>query len=252
MTQAEQSQAKKFKIGRTIEDGKSSKLAQYQELVLGQQGLLRLIKYELVVALISWLPGAAGLLLRSKLYPRIFGRVGRNVVFGTNVVFRHPHKIEIGDNVIIDDNCLLDAKGAENSGIRIGSGVYLGRNTILSCKDGDIEIGDHANIGFNCEIFSSSKVVLEEYALLAAYCYVVGGGNYDLKNTGLPIAQQPIFEKKGVTIEKNCWLGARVTVLDGVNIGHDSAVGSGALVNSEIAPFSIAVGVPAKVVKSRE
>ncbi len=72
----------------------------------------------------------------------LLGSCGRNVVFGQNVVLRHPHKIHIGDNVVIDDNCLLDAKGEGNDGIRIGSGVFIGRNTILSCKDGDIDLED--------------------------------------------------------------------------------------------------------------
>ena len=76
--------------------------------------------------------------LRGKLYPLILGRVGRNVVFGANVTLRHPHKIAIGDNVVIDDQCCLDAKGTDNRGIVIGNGVFVGRNTILSCKNGDI------------------------------------------------------------------------------------------------------------------
>ena len=45
---------------------------------------------------------------------------------------------DIGDNVVIDDLCCLDAKGTDNHGITIGNGVFVGRNTILSCKNGDI------------------------------------------------------------------------------------------------------------------
>jgi acetyltransferase-like isoleucine patch superfamily enzyme len=252
MIEEKKSRAKQYKIGQATDGKQTSKLSKYQELVLGQYKLGALIKYELITSLISWVPGALGLFLRSKLYPLILGRVGKNVIFGTNIVFRHPHKIEIGDNVIIDDNCLVDAKGSSNSGINIGNNVYLGRNSILSCKDGDILLKDHVNIGFNCEIFSSSKVVLEEYALLAAYCYIVGGGNYSLEKTGRPISEQPVFDNRGIVLEKNCWLGARVTVLDGSRIGHDSAIGASSLVNSEISPFSIAVGIPAKMMKARE
>ncbi len=102
--------------------------------------------------------GALGFALRKTLFPWLLGACGRNVIFGQNVVLRHPHKIRIGDNVVIDDNCLLDAKGDSNRGITIGSGVFVGRNTILSCKNGDIELADGANIGFNCEIFSASRV----------------------------------------------------------------------------------------------
>ena len=247
-----QIQARQYKVDKALDGAKSSKIAKYNALVVGEKSLTKILKYELVNLLVSRIPGALGLFLRSKLYPFILGHVGRNVIFGANIVFRHPHKIQIGDNCIIDDNCLLDAKGLSNSGILIGNSVYLGRNSILSCKDGDIELKDHVNIGFNCEIFSSGSVVLENYALLAAYCYIVGGGNYSLENTGLPIAEQPIFDNKGIVLEKNCWLGARVTVLDGAKIGHDCAIGANSLVNSEILPFSIAVGTPAKAVKSRK
>ena len=91
-------------------------------------------------------------------------------------MLRHPHKIRIGDNVVIDDNCLLDAKGEANAGITIGSGVFVGRNTILSCKNGDIELADGANIGFNCEIFSASRVTSRAQARsIAAYVYLIGG-----------------------------------------------------------------------------
>lgn len=244
--------AKQFKIGHALDGQNKTKLKKYQELVLGKSGFGALIKYEFITLFISWIPGAVGLFLRSKLYPLILGKVGKNVIFGAHIVFRHPHKIVIGDNVIIDDHCLLDAKGSSNTGIKIGNNVYLGRNTILSCKDGNIELKDSVNIGFNCEIFSSSKVILEDHALIAAYCYIVGGGNYSLEKTGLPISEQPIFDDRGIVLEKNCWLGARVTVLDGVKIGHDSAIGASSLVNTDLPPFSIAVGTPVKVVKKRE
>jgi serine acetyltransferase len=110
-------------------------------------GLGALLAYEAAMLLASWVPGALGLVLRSKMYPMILGSVGRNVVFGVNVTLRHPHKIHIGDNVVIDDLCCLDAKGTDNQGITIGNGVFVGRNTILSCKNGDIIIEDRANIG---------------------------------------------------------------------------------------------------------
>src|SRR5215510_10904222 len=130
----------------------TSSREKYAALVVGKADLGSLLKYELVVTLTQGCPGALGLALRKALYPSLLGSCGRNVVFGQNVVLRHPHKIHIGDQVVIDDNCLLDAKGASNRGIRIGNGVFVGRNTILSCKDGDIELGDRANLGFNCEV----------------------------------------------------------------------------------------------------
>jgi len=81
-------------IQKELFDQKKSALKKYQELIIGQKGLWKLIKYELIITLFSWVPGALGLVLRMKLYPTLLGRVGRNVTFGQNVVLRHPHKIE--------------------------------------------------------------------------------------------------------------------------------------------------------------
>src|SRR5581483_4010344 len=168
--------------------GKSSR-QKYAELIVGRPGLGALLTYELVVTLAQARAGALGLALRKALYPSLLGACGRQVVFGQNVVLRHPHKIRIGSNVVIDDNCLLDAKGASNAGITIGDGVFIGRNTILSCKDGDIAIADGANLGFNCEVFSASRVTIGERVLIAAYVYVVGG-DHDFSDPGKSVLEQ--------------------------------------------------------------
>jgi acetyltransferase-like isoleucine patch superfamily enzyme len=223
--------------------------AKYQALVVGQPGLAALIRHELVTMLAQSMPGAAGLALRKQLYPLLLGACGRNVVFGQHVVLRHPHKIRIGDNVVIDDNCLLDAKGESNGGITIGPGVFIGRNTILSCKNGDMTIGERANIGFNCEVFSASRVTIGPDTLLAAYCYVIGG-DHDWRDAARPVLQQP-RTSQGVTIGGGAWLGAGVKVLDGCAIGDGAIIGAGAVVRGAVPPNGIAVGVPARVIGNR-
>src|SRR5262245_7631473 len=229
--------------------GKSSR-AKYAELIIGRPGLAALLKHELVVSLSQARAGALGLLLRKTLYPWLLGSCGRNVVFGQNVVLRHPHKIHIGSNVVIDDNCLLDAKGNSNRGIRIGSGVFIGRNTILSCKDGDIELADSANIGFNCEIFSASRVTVGASALLAAYCYVIGG-DHDFSDPSKPVLEQSRIST-GVAIGAGVWMGAGAKVLDGVTIGDHAVIGAGSVVREHVDAHAIAVGLPARVVSSRK
>ncbi len=226
-----------------------SKLRKYANLVVGQQGFWPLVRYEAITLLCLSVPGALGLFLRMKLYPRLLGRVGRNVTFGQNVVLRHPHKIRIGNDVHIDDNCLLDAKGADNDGITIGNGVFVGRNTIVSCKNGDIEIDDRANIGFNCEIFSGGRVRLGKNTLVAAYTYLVGGDHLH-DRTDAPVLDQ-VRVAQGIDVDDNVWLGAHVVVADGARIGHDAIVGAGAVVRGEIPPFQIAAGVPAQIVRDR-
>ena len=236
-------------IQRELFDEKKSKADKYRDLVIGRPGWGPLLVYELVMLVSSWVPGALGLWLRSKLYPRVLGRVGRNVVFGTNVTIRHPHKIRIGDNVVIDDQCCLDAKGTDNRGITIGDGVFVGRNTILSCKNGDIVIEDRANIGFNCEIFSASRVRVGKSILMAAYTYLVGGDHlYD--RTDMPVLEQG-RTARGIDVDDNVWLGTHVVVTDGARIGRDAIVGAGAVVVGEIPEFAIATGIPAKVIRDR-
>jgi len=221
----------------------------YSRLVVGRDGWRALIGYELVQLLSQWVPGALGLALRKVLYPRLLGACGRGVVFGQNVVLRHPHKIRIGDDVVIDDHCLIDAKGDNNSGITIGTRTFIGRNTILSCKNGDISIGESANIGFNCEVFSAARVEVGARALLAAYCYVIGG-DHDWKDAGRAVLEQGRVAS-GVRIGAGAWLGAGVKVLDGTTVGDDAIVGAGAVVNADVPAQAIAVGVPARVVGSR-
>jgi acetyltransferase-like isoleucine patch superfamily enzyme len=221
----------------------------YAALIVGKPGWAALLKYELVVLLSQSVPGALGLALRQQLYPLLLGACGRNVVFGQNVVLRHPHKIHIGDNVVVDDNCLVDAKGESNDGIRLGSGVFIGRNTILSCKNGDIELGDGANIGFNCEIFSASRVRIGRNALVAAYCYLIGG-DHDFSDASRAVLDQA-RKSAGITVGDGAWLGAGAKVLDGVAIGANAVIGAGAVVRESVPERATAVGVPARVVRTR-
>ena len=228
--------------------GKSSR-AKYAELVVGRPGVGALLKYELVVLVAQARAGALGLVLRKALYPLLLGSCGRNVVFGQNVVLRHPHKIHIGSNVVVDDNCLLDAKGRDNQGIRIGDGVFVGRNTILSCKNGDIELADGANLGFNCEVFSASRVRIGRSVLMAAYGYVIGG-DHDFSDPTKPVLAQA-RTSAGVTVGDGVWMGAGAKILDGVAVGDHAVIGAGAVVREDVPAYAIAVGIPARVVSTR-
>ena len=230
--------------------GRQSARERYAALVVGRPGWGALLHYEFVQLFGQHVPGAFGLALRKTLFPSLLGACGRNVIFGQNVVLRHPHKIRIADNVVIDDNCLIDAKGDANRGITIGSGVFVGRNSILSCKNGDIELGDGTNVGFNCEIFSASRVSIGRDTLLAAYCYVIGG-DHDFSDPTAAILEQG-RRSKGVAIGAGAWLGAGAKILDGVTIGDRAIVGAGAVVRDDVPEAAVAVGMPARVVAQRD
>jgi len=231
-------------------DRRSSPREKYAALVVGRPELGALIKHEFVTLFSQNTPGALGLALRKTLYPILLGACGRNVVFGQNVVLRHPHKIRIGDDVVIDDNCLIDAKGESNRGITIGNRVFIGRNSILSCKNGNIDLEDGANIGFNCEIFSASTVRVGRDTLVAAYSYVIGG-EHDFRDPSQAVLTQA-RRSTGVTIGAGAWLGAGAKILDGVAIGDRAVIGAGAVVREAVPSGAVAVGVPARIVGQRD
>ncbi|MFB3853695.1 MAG: DapH/DapD/GlmU-related protein [Vicinamibacterales bacterium] len=237
------------KAQQQLFDEKSSPRQKYAALVVGRTGLGALLAHEFVALVAQNRAGALGLALRKALYPWILGRCGKNVVFGQNVVLRHPHKVRIADNVVIDDCCLLDAKGDANEGITIGSGVFIGRNTILSCKNGDIEIGDGANIGFNCEVFSAGRVVVGAKTLIAAYSYIVGG-DHEFGDPTKPIHEQGRVSR-GVQIGEGAWIGAGVTVLDGARVGAHAIIGAGTVVRGDVPDHAVVAALRSKIIGSR-
>jgi len=238
-----------IQIQRESDRADKSKLRQYQDLVIGSRSLWTLVKFELIQLLVSRIPGALGLFLRKLFYPAVLCRVGKGVVFGVDVWFRHPHKIRIGDGAIIDDGALIDAKGSANEGVTIGPNCYIGRGTILSCKEGDIVLGPSVNLSTWCNISSNSKIVIGEKTLLGPYAGVFAT-MHKFDEIGAAILDQG-WTSEGVTIGPNCWLGSRVSVLDGVTVGANVVVGAGAVVTDDLPDNVIAVGVPAKVLKRR-
>jgi acetyltransferase-like isoleucine patch superfamily enzyme len=238
-------------LRKLLKDENASPLKKYMAMVLGRKSKLALLKYELLMLLCSGIPGALGIFLRQKLYRHLFRGCGRGVVFGRNVVIRHPHRIVIGDRVVIDDHAVLDAKGDADVTLTIGPDAIIGRNTILSCKGGTIALDQRVNISVNCTLISETSLTIGKKVLIAGHCYLIAGGNHGIERIDIPILEQPVTHKGGVHIGENVWIGANVTVLDGVTLGRDSVVAAGAMVNKPVAEYTIVGGVPAKVLRDR-
>jgi acetyltransferase-like isoleucine patch superfamily enzyme len=230
-------------------------LKKYQKFFIGNFKIFDLVKYEIITFCFTSTPGALGLFLRKYFFAKLFENIGKNVLFGKHLTIRHPSKIWLGNDVVFEDNCVLDAKGTDLSQIIMGDEVLVSRNTIIRTRQNTLNIGKQSNIGANCIIASDcaeSPVQIGENVLIAAYCYVLGGGNYSFDDLQTPIMYQEKYSKGGITIEDKVWLGARVTILDGVKIGKGSVIGAGAVVTKSIPEFSIAVGVPARVIGERD
>jgi acetyltransferase-like isoleucine patch superfamily enzyme len=225
----------------------------YQKYVIGSSSFWTLLKYEILINFLSGLSGAFGLMCRRIFFPLMIADCGRGIAWGRDMVIRHPSKIRIKDQCIFDDGCVLDAKGETNQGISIGETCILGRHTILGCKNSDIVIGDHVGIGAHCIIHAvdASRVMVGENAVIGPMVYLAGGGDYHYERTDMPIGQQGIDCRGGIHIGRNCWIGAKTVILDGVTVGNDVIIGAGAVVTRDLPPFAVAAGNPARVIKIR-
>ena len=143
----------------------------------------------------------------------------------------NPKNISIGKGFIISPFCQLFAQGKlGDAEIVIGENVGLNYNVMINADvGGTIIIGDNVRIG--------------PYTVLRA-------SNHKYDDVSMPICKQGHIPGK-IIFEDDVWLGAHVSVLGSVRIGRSSVIGAGSVVVSDIPAFSVAVGVPAKVIKSR-
>jgi acetyltransferase-like isoleucine patch superfamily enzyme len=233
-------------IRKKLEESRTSPFRTYMHLNVGEGALTRFILYEFLTCLLSPMPGGIGFFLRKLFYPMLFKTVGKGFIIGRNTVIRHPDKIHIGNNVTIDDNCVIDARGAGKAGIVIEDNVILNRNCLVLAKAGSIHIGKRSSIGSNSVIVSMDGVEIGK-AVLTAGGVTISAGTYHFENINFAVMDQGAYTKGPIKIDDNAWLGTGVVVLDGVSIGSGAVVGACSLVNKDIPMNSIAFGIPVKV-----
>jgi len=230
--------------------GRASPFRTYKDLSVGEVGFLKFLLYELLTTLLGTMPGGIGFYLRKKFYPVLFKKVGKGIIVGRNVTIRHPGKIELGDNVTIDDNCLIDGRGADHSGVVLEDDVIINRNCMIQAKAGPIRLGKRTSIGSYSSIVSMDGVEFGEAVLMAGGCHL-SAGSYRFDDIKKAVMDQALYTKGPIRIGNNAWLGTGVIVLDGVEIGSGAIIGAGAVVNKSVPDQTIAFGVPAKAIKKR-
>lgn len=224
---------------KNLNSEKSSPIKKYQSFFVGSTDLGSLLKFEIGNVIAKSFPGALGYLLRKWYYPRLLKKVGSGVNWGQNVTLRHPGKISLGDRVAIDDDCLLDAKGAGEEGIQIGNDVLIARGSLIQGKCAPIKIGDNCSIGSQCQLSSAGGIQFGKSVMIAGQCYI-GGGRYRTEDRTKPMMEQDLYSKGPVIIEDDVWIGAGVIIQDGVKIGRGSVIGSGAIVREDVPAYSVA------------
>jgi acetyltransferase-like isoleucine patch superfamily enzyme len=111
---------------------------------------------------------------------------------------------------------------------------------------GTLEIGEHVFINYGCSIGANELVRIGARCSLGPHVMIMDNDFHRLE----PERPDERAESKPIILEENVWLGARVIVLKGVTIGAGSAVGAGSVVTRDFPPRSLAVGLPARVVRS--
>jgi acetyltransferase-like isoleucine patch superfamily enzyme len=111
-----------------------------------------------------------------------------------------------------------------------------------------LKIKNGAHIEQFFHVGACDYVEIGENVLIAGRVYIADH-NHEFKQIDKPIAAQNIQLGGKVVIEDNAWLGEGCVILPGVTVGKGAVIGSNAVVTKNVPPFSVAVGIPAKIVR---
>lgn len=165
-------------------------------------------------------------LMRKILIKTLLKNVGNGIKIAPGVSFIHPETIEIGNGVFIGSDTVI--QGRKDGTCIIGNKVWIGPQSYFDARDLIIE----DNVGWG----PGAKVLGSEHTGLP---------------TDVPIISTDLVIKQ-VRICDSCDIGVNSIILPGVTVGKGSIIGAGAVVTKDIEPYSIAAGVPAKVIKKRQ
>jgi carbonic anhydrase/acetyltransferase-like protein (isoleucine patch superfamily) len=158
--------------------------------------------------------------------------------------------LQLGRKCFIDDFVTIFGHDGK---VELGKRVHVHRGTIIEvAQGGQVVVGDNTFIFSNCNLNGClGNVQIGNRVMIAAHCGFTPY-QHTLDDSSRPMSAQGLTSKGDIIIEDDVWLGMGVKVMDGVRIGQGAVVGANAVVTSDIPPYSIAVGVPARVIRKRE
>ena len=171
-------------------------------------------------------------------------RISHSAHFEGNV-----SKIILEDGVSIVHHVLIHAH-KDGGHIRIGARTLLKQYVqVMSYPGGHIEVGSDSSVNPFCVLYGHGGLYIGRQVRIATHTVIIPA-NHRFKNSQMPISEQGL-ERKGIRIEDNVWIGANCTICDGVTIGSGAVIGAGSVVTRDIPAMTVAVGSPARPMKSR-
>jgi acetyltransferase-like isoleucine patch superfamily enzyme len=178
----------------------------------------------------------------------------KKLFMGKNVELRNRHFTQFGYGVTLGNSVLID--GLSREGVRFGDFVSIGDYTRVEASGTIADIGIGIKVGNNCGIGAFSFIggaggVTIGNDVIMGQWVSFHPENHNFDSLDLPIRLQGV-NRKGIVVGDDCWVGAKVTFLDGAIVGDGCVIAAGSVVRGVIPPCSIVAGVPAKVIKSRK
>jgi acetyltransferase-like isoleucine patch superfamily enzyme len=171
------------------------------------------------------------------------------LMIGKNVSFIAPKQTKFGKGVFIGANSYIELYSSKSS--YIGKNVTIRECAWVQCRSGlnnkayRLIIEDDVYIGPSSVIGVGGEVLIEKNCRIGARLTI--SAEEHVVSNGNYVSND--VERQGIRIKENCWLGNNVTILDGVTIGKNSVIGACSIVTKDIPENSVAYGVPAKVVR---
>jgi len=220
----------------------------YVERVTGERSLGKFIWQSTMLTLFSSFPTVVGSVLRPIAYKGVLGSVGSSCLIEKNVRFIVPQRIFLGDRVFIGENSYLSVR--DKGQIIIKDNTQILRGCIFRAWDGKITINESVYITDGVIFYGHGGIEIGKYSGLASNVKIYSG-EHTFKDPSIPIMMQGGVHKK-VIIGEDVHVYASAIVLGGVTIGNGAVIGAGAVVTKDIPSYSIAVGLPAKVIGKRD
>lgn len=183
----------------------------------------------------------------------LFLKNPKGMLLGKGVTFFNISKIQYGKFLRLGNHVYVSALC--KNGIQFGDNVSIGAFSRVIVSTSLNEIGDKISIGNNVGIGEfaylggAGSLEIGDECIIGQYlsCHPE---NHNYQDTTISIRHQGVT-RKGIKIGENCWIGSKVTILDGVEIGNGSIIAAGSVVNKSFPENSVIGGVPAKLLKTR-